>query len=89
MLGCDNAQLVSALNDEDQGTTNLITTLFKIPDFDLVNAAFGYQDIDVNSTVASLPEVGTGSNYGPAACLARCKALNSTSTTSATGPPAA
>jgi len=74
--GCDNAQLVSALNNEDQGTQNVITSLFNIPDADLVNAAFGYQNTDNNASDAKVPPVGTGSNYGIQACLARCAKEN-------------
>jgi len=75
-MGCDNAQLVSALNSEDSGTHNVIAGLFNIPDVDLVNAAFGYFNIDTNATAAGTAPVGTGANYGVQSCLAKCKAAN-------------
>ncbi|GAB7347631.1 hypothetical protein MBLNU459_g4501t1 [Dothideomycetes sp. NU459] len=75
--GCTNAQLVSALNNEDQGTTNVGNNLFQLP-ADLVNAAFGYSDIDNNGTQAAMPAIGTGSFPGTKACLARCAAANAT-----------
>lgn len=76
-LGCDNAQLVSALNNEDQGTTNIGNNLFLLP-ADLVNAAFGYSNVDNNATQAAMPGVGTGSTWGTKECLARCAAYNKT-----------
>jgi len=74
-LGCDNAQLVSALNSEDSGTQNVINAVFSIPNVDLVDAAFG-DLIDTNVTANAPPTVGTGGNYGIKSCLARCKAVN-------------
>ena len=76
MTGCTNAQLVSALNNEDQGTMN-IGNVFNLP-ADLVNAAFGYQDISTNETRDSIPPIGTGAGFGVKECLARCAALNGT-----------
>ncbi|KAF2155941.1 RmlC-like cupin [Myriangium duriaei CBS 260.36] len=75
-MGCNNAQLVSALNSEDPGTSNLINGLFNIPNADLVNAAMGYQNIDTNATASGIPAVGTGSIYGIASCLKKCNAQN-------------
>ncbi|GAM83510.1 hypothetical protein ANO11243_014980 [Dothideomycetidae sp. 11243] len=75
-LGCDNAQLVSALSSEDPGTSNLINNMLAIPNADLINAAFGNQNIDTNSTTAGVPPVGTGSIYGIASCLKKCQAQN-------------
>ena len=63
-MGCDNAQLVSALNSEDSGTHNVIAGLFNIPDVDLVNAAFGYFNIDTNATAAGTPPVGRAPTTG-------------------------
>ncbi|KAK5003262.1 hypothetical protein LTR28_010384 [Elasticomyces elasticus] len=47
-IGCENAQLVSALNTEDAGTMNLGNGIFAdgFP-ADLVNAALGYQDLAI------------------------------------------
>lgn len=73
--GCDNAQLVSALNNEDQGTMNFGAGLISL-DPSLVNAAFGYQDFFNNDTSSKMPSVGTGSVYGTKECLARCAAKN-------------
>lgn len=75
-LGCDNAQLVSALSSEDPGTQNIAGALFELPNPDLIDAAFGYVGVDTNATRNSIPGVGTGSNYGIASCLARCKVVN-------------
>lgn len=38
----------------------------------------GYQDISTNETRSNIWPIGTGSNYGPQACRARCAALNAT-----------
>ncbi|TKA54559.1 hypothetical protein B0A49_12773, partial [Cryomyces minteri] len=61
--GCENAQLVSALNSEDAGTHNIGNGLFGLPS-ELVNAAMGYDNIDTNNTSGAIPSVGTGSTYG-------------------------
>ena len=71
--GCTNAQLVSALNAEDTGTLNLGYGLQNLQEL-LVNAAMGYQPLSTNSSRAAIPLVGTGSNFGPKECLAKCAA---------------
>ena len=78
--GCTNAQLVSALDSEDTGTLNVGYGMQSFPS-DLWNAAFGYQDISTNETLGQIPAVGTGSNYGPKECLARCAALGTNANT--------
>lgn len=72
--GCENAQLVSALSSEDQGTVNILNNLFNIPDADLINAAFGNQGFDANDTASGIPSIGTGSDNGPESCRAKCAA---------------
>lgn len=68
--GCGNATLISALNSDDTGTTNLLNALFSLPDY-MVAAAFGAKG---NSTSfgANVPAVGTGAAMGSAACRAKC-----------------
>jgi len=78
--GCTNAQLVSALDSEDTGTLNVGYGMQSFPS-DLWNAAFGYQDISTNETLSQIPAVGTGSNYGPKECLARCAAMGTNGNT--------
>ncbi|KAF1356762.1 RmlC-like cupin domain-containing protein [Delphinella strobiligena] len=86
-IGCTNAQLVAALNNEDQGTLNLGYGLQNLPG-DLVNAAMGYQNVSTSDTLAKIWPIGTGSNYGPKECLAKCAALNATGAQQPTcGPP--
>lgn len=87
LTGCTNAQLVSALNNEDQGTLNLGYGLQNLPE-DLVNAGMGYQNVSTSDTLANIWPIGTGSNYGPKECLAKCAALNATGAQQpAYGPP--
>ncbi|KZF20129.1 spherulin-1A [Xylona heveae TC161] len=69
--GCDNAQLVSALSNEDAGTHNIANGLFSLPP-ELVAVALGYSGVDVNQTASKIPPVGTGSIAGTKECLARC-----------------
>jgi Cupin len=69
--GCTNAQLVSALNSDDSGTNNIANSLFSLPP-DLLNAAFGYNNIDVNGTRNSIQPIGTGAAWGSQQCLAKC-----------------
>ncbi|KAH7323450.1 RmlC-like cupin domain-containing protein [Rhexocercosporidium sp. MPI-PUGE-AT-0058] len=68
--GCTNATLVSALNSEDQGTLNLLNSLYMFPD-DLVKASYGGGDF--GAAASGIPPVGTGSIVGSAECLAACK----------------
>ena len=70
--GCTNAQLVSALSNDDAGTHQVANGLFGLP-LDLVNVALGLSD-NVNQTAQSIPAVGTGAISGTAACLAKCAA---------------
>ena len=68
---CEPAQLVTALSDEDQGTTNLLNNLFQLPP-EFVGAAFGDAGLDVNGTAAKIPPVGNNGVPGSAACRKRC-----------------
>jgi len=77
--GCGNSTLVSALNSEDSGTTNLVNALATLPT-PLRQAFFGNpsEGSAAHSFVAglnpgSVPAVGTGSILGDAACLAKCQ----------------
>lgn len=69
--GCDNAQLVSALNSEDSGTLNHINGLTQLP-LDIVNAGFGNANADFQIWGKRVPPVGTGSVMGSAECMKRC-----------------
>jgi len=69
--GCENAQLVSALNSDDPGTQNVGNVFTNGFPADLVNAAFG-QDFASAETALKMVPVGTGSNWGLPSCLARC-----------------
>lgn len=69
--GCENSQLVSALNADDAGTLNIGQVFTNGFPFDLVNAAFS-QNLASDSVKAKMTPVGTGSNWGTDECLARC-----------------
>lgn len=69
--GCDNAQLVSALNSEDAGTNNIGNVFTNGFPYDLVNAAFG-QNLASASVSSKIPPVGTGASWGSSECLKRC-----------------
>lgn len=71
VLGCENAQLVSALNSDDAGTQNIGNVFTNGFPFDLLNAAFG-QTLASKSTAARMTPIGTGSNWGAPECLKRC-----------------
>ncbi len=75
VLGCTNAQLVSALNNEDQGTHNVANALFSLPS-PILNAAFGNPKGGANFG-GDIPSVGTGAIKGDPACLARCAGKSS------------
>ena len=69
--GCENAQLVSALDSEDTGTINYLNSLYQLPD-DMVRAAFGDADLNTEQLGKGIPPVGTGSVLGSEECLKRC-----------------
>jgi hypothetical protein len=69
--GCENAQLVSALDSDDPGTLNVGQVFANGFPFELVNAAFG-QDLASDDVKSKMTPVGTGSNWGPESCLKRC-----------------
>lgn len=75
--GCTNATLVSALNSQDTGTSNLANILFQQFPAGIVAAAFGGSALLGNNANLSkgIPAVGTGSVMGDAACVRRCEDL--------------
>jgi oxalate decarboxylase/phosphoglucose isomerase-like protein (cupin superfamily) len=69
-IGCENAQLIAALNSDDSGTTNLANAFFSLPaniTNPIVGGGPGAQDI-----YGRVPAIGTGSNFGPDQCRAAC-----------------
>lgn len=69
-IGCENAQLISALNSDDAGTTNLANAFFSLPTNitdTIIGGGLNAQDI-----YSRVPAIGTGSNFGPAECIAAC-----------------
>ncbi|KAF2195207.1 spherulin-1A [Zopfia rhizophila CBS 207.26] len=70
--GCGNAQLVSALNHEDTGTTNLFNSAFGNLPSEYLQATFGDYGFDIEHMGKNIPEVGTGSVPGSAECMKRC-----------------
>ncbi|KAK0346122.1 hypothetical protein LTR02_008126 [Friedmanniomyces endolithicus] len=69
--GCENAQLVSALNSDDAGTQNIGNVFSNGFPADLVNAAFG-QNLASSDVASKMTPVGTGSNWGLSECLKQC-----------------
>jgi hypothetical protein len=69
--GCENAQLVSALDSDDPGTLNVGQVFANGFPFELINAAFG-QELASDVVKSKMTPVGTGSNWGPESCLERC-----------------
>ena len=68
-VGCEPAQLVSALNSEDAGTNNIGNVFTNGFPPQLVDAALGAKTEGMGAKVVP---VGTGANWGRAECLARC-----------------
>ncbi|KAI9732860.1 MAG: hypothetical protein M1834_003799 [Cirrosporium novae-zelandiae] len=79
-IGCEDAQLVSALSAEDPGTLNVFNNVFKFPP-GFVAAAFGGP-----ITAPNMPDIGTGAVWGNQECLAKCgiSSSNGTQTYNAT-----
>lgn len=71
-LGCENAQLVSALSSDDAGTQNLANAFFSLPS-NITSTVLG-GGVNIAATQANLPGIGTGSNAGPEQCIAACAA---------------
>lgn len=71
-MGCENAQLISALNNEDAGTHNLANAFFSLP-ANFTQPIIG-ANVNVQSIASVIPPVGTGSNWGPEQCRAACAA---------------
>jgi oxalate decarboxylase/phosphoglucose isomerase-like protein (cupin superfamily) len=71
-VGCENAQLISALNSDDTGTMNLANAFFSLPS-NFTQTILG-PDANLQALGGDVPAVGTGSVAGPEACIAACKA---------------
>jgi oxalate decarboxylase/phosphoglucose isomerase-like protein (cupin superfamily) len=71
-VGCENAQLISALNSDDAGTTNLANAFFSLPT-NFTSTILG-PSVNIQTAQTHIPAVGTGSNYGPEQCIAACRA---------------
>ena len=71
-IGCENAQLISALNSDDTGTTNLANAFFSLPS-NITNPIVG-AGVNTAGIYAQVPAVGTGSAWGPEQCRAACRA---------------
>jgi hypothetical protein len=70
-LDCQPALLISALNSEDTGTTNILPALWNLPQ-DIIRAAFGVLWMNTQDTGSRIPPVGTGAIFGSAECKRRC-----------------
>jgi hypothetical protein len=71
-LGCENAQLVSALSSDDAGTQNLANAFFSLP-ANITSTVLG-GGVNVAATQAKILGPGTGSIAGPEQCIAACAA---------------
>lgn len=71
-VGCENAQLISALSSDDAGTTNLANAFFSLPSNFTQTIVGG--DVNLQTVGNHIPAVGTGSNFGPDQCRAACAA---------------
>jgi oxalate decarboxylase/phosphoglucose isomerase-like protein (cupin superfamily) len=71
-IGCENAQLISALNSDDSGTLNVANAFFSLPQ-NISGTVLG-GDVNVQNVYGQIPEPGTGANFGPEQCIAACAA---------------
>ena len=67
-MGCEPAQLVSALNCDDAGTNNIFNVMQMDPEY--VATAMGDPSFNVNGAMP--PPPGTGAIWGSAQCLEKC-----------------
>ncbi|KAF2268616.1 RmlC-like cupin, partial [Lojkania enalia] len=70
--GCDNAILLSALNSEDTGTTNIFNAAFGGIPAGILAAALGDRGLHVQDIGQRIPDVGSGSILGTDECAKRC-----------------
>lgn len=68
---CEPALLVSALNSDDTGTTNLLPALWTMPQ-DIIQAAFGDAGMETQQAGRGIPPIGTGAILGSAECIKKC-----------------
>ncbi|KIW09724.1 hypothetical protein PV08_12008 [Exophiala spinifera] len=71
-VGCDNAQLISALNSDDTGTLNVANSFFSLPQN--ISGTIMGGGVNVSDIEGKVPDPGTGANSGPHECLAVCAA---------------
>ncbi|KIW88988.1 uncharacterized protein Z519_10472 [Cladophialophora bantiana CBS 173.52] len=69
-IGCENAQLISALNSDDTGTTNLANAFFSFPQ-NISGTVIG-GGLNAQAIYGRVPSFGTGSSAGPHDCIAAC-----------------
>ncbi|KAF2115297.1 RmlC-like cupin domain-containing protein [Lophiotrema nucula] len=70
--GCENAQLISALDTADTGTTNVLNAMFDNIPQEILAASFGIPDFNVEEMKKGVAGVGTGSVMGSYECQKRC-----------------
>jgi hypothetical protein len=68
---CTPSLLISALNNEDSGTLNILPSLWSVP-ADIIQAGFNDPSIDTADLGRNIPEVGTGAIIGSEECKKRC-----------------
>lgn len=69
-VGCENAQLISALNSDDAGTLNVANSFFSLPQ-NISGTILG-GGVNISDINGKVPDPGTGANYGPHECLVTC-----------------
>jgi len=71
-IGCENAQLISALNNDDTGTLNVANAFFSLPQ-NISGTVLG-GGINVQNVFGQIAGPGTGASVGPEECIAACAA---------------
>ena len=72
-LGCEKAQILSALNHEDPGTVTVLTQAFTFPDVALASS-FGLTISQINILRNRMPPNSPAAGYGD--CMKRCNISN-------------
>ena len=80
-MGCESAQILSALNSEDPGVVSVVPNLFEFPKVALASA-FGLTLSQVDTVRSRLPHSGPAVGYGD--CMKRCNMTSYPSTVSGT-----
>lgn len=73
--GCNNVQLISALNSENAGTLTAANNFYRL-NSGIIGTVLGETNDELNATMNKIAAIGTSSIAGNAECLSTCGLSN-------------